>query len=219
MQRSADTSSSFHQPRMKSRAYVEPSSGKHSVFTHFPKDPNREKCVKRPKKASASCRRRAGTVVPRVEHFLVTWSQRITKFSVKRVNRGTIIDMSWWYKIESCLCKTKTTHETPEEPGASKETRSHLHRQFLGIWQVLRGIILESLYVNATQIGNKWICRKSSAQSERGDICGIVNLAWMKWAGGFCGMLVLSAKRSRPLVWWEERHHTKGGSKRHLTDE
>ena len=30
------------------------------------------------------------------------------------------------------------------------------------------------MYVNATQIGNKWDCRKSSAQSERRDICGIV---------------------------------------------
>ena len=47
-------------------------------------------------------------------------------------------------------------------------------RQFLGIWQVLRGSILESLYVDTTQIGNKCDCRKSIAQSERRDICGAV---------------------------------------------
>ena len=33
---------------------------------------------------------------------------------------------------------------------------------------------MESLHVNATQIRNKWDWRKSSAQSERRDICGIV---------------------------------------------
>ena len=37
MQRSADTSSSSHEPPMEPRAYVEPGSGKHSVFTHFPR--------------------------------------------------------------------------------------------------------------------------------------------------------------------------------------
>ena len=42
MQRSAHTSSSSHDPPMEPRAHVEPGSGKHSVFTHFPKDPNCE---------------------------------------------------------------------------------------------------------------------------------------------------------------------------------
>ena len=35
-----DTSSSSHELPMESRAEVEPGSGKHSVYTHFPKDPN-----------------------------------------------------------------------------------------------------------------------------------------------------------------------------------
>ena len=42
MQRSADTSKSSHEPPMEPRAYVEPCSGKHSVLTHFPKDPSCE---------------------------------------------------------------------------------------------------------------------------------------------------------------------------------
>ena len=40
--------------------------------------------------------------------------------------------------------------------GADEETNSHLYWQFFGNWQVLRGIILESLYVNTTRIRNKW---------------------------------------------------------------
>ena len=68
MQRSADTSSSSHEPPMEPRAFVEPGSGTHSVFTHFPKDTNCGICLKT-KITRASCRRRAGTVVPSAEHF------------------------------------------------------------------------------------------------------------------------------------------------------
>ena len=37
--KSADTSKSSHELPMELRAYVEPGSGKHSVYTHLPKDP------------------------------------------------------------------------------------------------------------------------------------------------------------------------------------
>ena len=68
MQSSADTSSSSHEPPMEPRAYVEPGSGKHSVFTHIPKDPNCEIRLKT-KMTRASCRRRAHAVMPRAEIF------------------------------------------------------------------------------------------------------------------------------------------------------
>ena len=35
-----DTSSSSHELPIESRAKAEPGSGRHSVYTHFPKDPN-----------------------------------------------------------------------------------------------------------------------------------------------------------------------------------
>ena len=47
---------------------MEQGSGKHSVYTQFPKDPNCDICSKT-KIMRASCRRRAGTVVPRAEIF------------------------------------------------------------------------------------------------------------------------------------------------------
>ena len=59
---------SSHELPMESRAKVVRGSGKHSVHTHFPKDPNCDICLKT-KTTRASCRRRAGTVVPRAEHF------------------------------------------------------------------------------------------------------------------------------------------------------
>ena len=53
---------------MESRAKVELGSGKHSDYTHFPKDPNCDICLKT-KITRSSCKRRAGTVAPRADIF------------------------------------------------------------------------------------------------------------------------------------------------------
>ena len=63
-----DTASSSHELPMESRAKVEPGSGKHGVYTHFPRDPNCDVCLKT-EITRASCRRRAGTSAPRAENF------------------------------------------------------------------------------------------------------------------------------------------------------
>ena len=47
---------------------METGSGTQSVYTHFPKDPNCDICLKT-KITRTFCRRRTGTVVPRAEHF------------------------------------------------------------------------------------------------------------------------------------------------------
>ena len=68
---------------------MEPGSGNHSVYTHFPKDPNCDICLKR-KMTRVSCRRRSGTVVPRAEHFgdLITADHKIlSEESESRNNR------------------------------------------------------------------------------------------------------------------------------------
>ena len=64
-----DTSKSPLELLMEPRAKVEPGSGKHSVSTHFPKDPNCDIWLKT-KITRASCRRRAGAVVPKAENFV-----------------------------------------------------------------------------------------------------------------------------------------------------
>ena len=63
-----DTSSSSNELPMESRAKVDPGSGKHSVYTNFPKHPTCDICLKR-KITRSSCRRRTGTVLPRAENF------------------------------------------------------------------------------------------------------------------------------------------------------
>ena len=145
-----DTSSSSHGLLMESRAKVEPVSGEHSCL----QDPNCDICLKT-KVTRASCRRRAGTVVPKAEHFgdLITADHKI--LSEGSTSVVTILHM--WNK------NFPGDPEEPNEfPGADEETKSHLHWQFLGIWEGLWGIILESLYVNTTQIRNIWDCWKCS---------------------------------------------------------
>ena len=105
--------------------------------------------------------------------------------------------------------QSKNFSGDPEQPnevlGADEETKSRLHWQFLEIWQVLRGIILESMYVNAARIGNEWDCWKSGTQNKGRNFCSVVaiRLGW-KMVGRFHGKSLLSAKHSRSLDWWED---------------
>ena len=131
MQKTAHTSSSSHDPPMEPRAHVEPGSGRHSVFTHFPKDPNCEMCLKT-KITRASCRRRANAVMPRAEHFgdLITADHKVlSEESESRNNQRYAVvvqDLSTQW-LQSYPCKTKTSQETQksnEVPGADKETKS-----------------------------------------------------------------------------------------------
>ena len=68
--------------------------GKHSVYTHFPKDRNCEIC-KRTKITRAPCRRRNGEAVPRAEFFGVLIA-KVHKVLSENVNLETIIDMQSW---------------------------------------------------------------------------------------------------------------------------
>ena len=115
-----DTSSSSHELPMESRAKVEPGSGKHSVYTHFPKNPNCDIFLKT-KITRASCRRHAGTGVPRAENFgeVITADHKILgEESESRNNhRYTIVVQNLatqW--LQSCPCKSKTSQETQISP-------------------------------------------------------------------------------------------------------
>ena len=68
-QGSQDTSKSSHELPKEPQAKVEPGFCKQSVYTHFPKDPNCDICLKT-KITRSSCRRRTGTVVPERNIFV-----------------------------------------------------------------------------------------------------------------------------------------------------
>ena len=60
--------SSSHESSLEPTPARSADLGKHSVYTHFPKDRNCEIC-QRTKITRAPCRRRIGGVVPRAEFF------------------------------------------------------------------------------------------------------------------------------------------------------
>ena len=107
-------------------------SGEHSVYTHFPKDPNCDICLKT-KITRASCRRRTGTVVPIAENVgdLITPDHKIlSEGSESRNNHRYAVVVqdlaTQWLQLYPC--KTKTSLETQKKvSGAEEETKSHLH--------------------------------------------------------------------------------------------
>ena len=95
---------------------MEPGSGKHSVKTHFPKDPNCDVCWKT-KITRASCRCRSGAGVPRAEHFgdLITVDNEIlSEESESRNNHryAVVVQDLATQCIQSYPCGTKTSQET-----------------------------------------------------------------------------------------------------------
>ena len=198
--------SSSHELSLKPTPTGSVDLGKHSVYTHFPTDRNWEIC-QRTKITRAPCRRRIGGAVPRAEHFgdLITADHKVPSEGCESRNNHryavVVQDLATQW-IQSYPCKTKTSQETPcksswsriGSPKSVTLTTPCLWRSFL-----------ESLYVDTTQIGNKWDCWESSTQSERRYVCSTVAIrsGW-KMVGRFHGMLYLSAKHSRSLVWWDD---------------
>ena len=70
--------SSSHEASLEPTIKRREDLGKHSVYTHFPKDRNCEIC-KRTKNTRAPCRRRNGEAVPRAEKFgdLITADHKV----------------------------------------------------------------------------------------------------------------------------------------------
>ena len=90
--------------------------GKHSVYTHFPKDRNCEIC-QRTQITRPPCRRRIGGVVPRAEKFddLMTADHKVlSEGSESRNSRRYAVvvqDLATQW-IQSYPCNTKTSQET-----------------------------------------------------------------------------------------------------------
>ena len=109
------SSSSSHELPVEPRAKVVSGSGKHSVFSHFPKSTNCNLCLR------INCRRRTGTVVPKSTTFW--WfdnrgsqnSHKILKRERESRNnhRYAVVEQdlaTQW--LQFYPCKTQTSQET-----------------------------------------------------------------------------------------------------------
>ena len=108
-----ESSSSSHELPSEPRAKVV--SGKHSIFTHFPKDRNCDICL-RTKITRASCRKRTGTVVARAGNFgdLITADHKVLSEGCESRNNHphavVVQDLATQW-IQSFPCKTRTSQK------------------------------------------------------------------------------------------------------------
>ena len=120
-----DISSSSHELPSEPRSNVV--SGKHSIYTYFPKGPDCDICL-RTKITRASCRRRTGTVEPRAEHVgdFVTADHKVLGEGCESRNNHryavVVQDLATQW-LQSYPCKTKTSQDTQKLTGADKETK------------------------------------------------------------------------------------------------
>ena len=114
LERGDSLASSSHEPSLEPTRSVD--LGKHSVYTHFPKDRNCEIC-QRTKITRAPCRRRNGGAVPRAENFgdLITADHKVLSENCESRNNhryAVVVEDLAIQWIQSYPCKAKTSQET-----------------------------------------------------------------------------------------------------------
>ena len=108
--------SSSHEASLEPTCKRREEVGKHSVYTHVPKDRNCE-IYKRTKITRAPCRRRNGEAVPRAEKFgdLITADHKVFSDNCESRNNHryavVVQDLATQW-IQAYPCKTKTSQET-----------------------------------------------------------------------------------------------------------
>ena len=108
--------SSSHEVSLEPTSKRREDLGKHSVYTHCPKDRNCEIC-KRTKITRAPCRRRNGGAVLRAENFgdLITADHKVLNENCESRNNHryavVVQDLATQW-IQAYPCKTKTSQET-----------------------------------------------------------------------------------------------------------
>ena len=127
--------SSTHEVSLEPTTKRREDLGKHSVYTHFPKDRNCEIC-KRTKITRAPCRRRNGEAVPRAVNFgdLITADHKVLSDNCESRNNHryavVVQDLATQW-IQAYPCKNQNFTRNPENlakvPGTREETESHLH--------------------------------------------------------------------------------------------
>ena len=177
---------------------------KHSILYSLSKRPKlREVCL-RTKMARAPCGRRTGEAPRRAEKFcdLITADHKVLNEGCEsRDNHRYAVvvqDLATQW-IQSYPCKTnkdftRDGKEFVQVLGTVTQAKSHLHRQFIRVWEILWRSIMESSNLNTSSIRDKWHCWKSDSQSEGRNISSIaqIRIGW-KRVGWLYGMVLLCA--------------------------
>ena len=169
-------------------------SGKHGIYTHFPKYRNCDICMRRAKITRALCRKRIGTVVPRAENCCdsITADHKIlSEESESRNNRRYAVvvqDLATQW-TQSYLCKTKTS----QEPQKSL-------RQFLEpTWKPNVFFADNSLEFGKSFEDLSW--NHCTSTRHRSETNGIAERAVRSVKGGTSAVLLQSGLDEK---WWED---------------
>ena len=123
--------SSSHEVSLEPTTKRRDDLGKHSVYTHFPKDRNCEIC-KRTKITRAPCRRRNGEAVLRAVNFgdLITADHKVLSDNCESRNNhryAVVVQYLASQWIQAYPCKNKTSQDTQRSLQKFLEPKSHLH--------------------------------------------------------------------------------------------
>ena len=148
-------SSSSHEPSLEPMPSRPADFGKHSVYTHFPKDRNCEIC-ERTKITRAPCRRRIGGAVARAEKFgdLITADHKVLSDNCESRNNhryAIVVEDLATQWIQSYPCKTKTSQETQRSLQKFLEPNRNLQSFTLTIpWNLVKPVKNSSTGAGAT---------------------------------------------------------------------
>ena len=197
--------------------------GKHSVYTHFPKNRNCEIC-QRTKITRAPCGRRIGRVVPRAENFGDSRSQSSQwRLWVSKNHQYAVVvqDLATQW-IQSYPCKTKTSQETQrnlqkflEPKRKPKVIYTDNSLEFGKACEDLPGIIVRQHHTDRKQ---PRLLREQHVEWKKARLQYCCNQVWMKIGGQIpwnviliCGTFKISCLMGR--------RHTKDVLENLLKDE
>ena len=177
---------------MESRAKVEPGLGKHSIYAHFPKDPNCDICLKT-KITRTSCRRRTGAVVPRAENFgdLIKADHKVLSENCESLNNHryavVVQDMATQW-IQAYPCKKKKGHRKHKEACKSSWSRTGSLKSLtltgpLNLAKPVKifpGITARLHHTDQKQMG---LLREQCVELRRGHLRYCCNQVWTKIGG------------------------------------
>ena len=201
-------------------------SGKHSIFTHLPKNPNCE-IWKRTRITSAFCKNCNGESVLLAENFgdLITADHKVLSEGCESRNNHryavVVQDLATQW-IQSYPCKTKTSQETQRSLQKFLEpirkpiviyTDNFL--EFANLVKIFPGIIVRRHHTDRKQIG---LLEEQHAEWKKVHLQYCCNQVWKKNGGQipWNALLICETFKISCLMG---RLHTNGGSANHSKDQ
>ena len=204
--------SSSHEPSLEPTSTRSVDLDKHEVYTRFPQDRMCEIC-QRTEITRVPCKRRIGGVVPRAENigdFLTADHKVLSEGCESRNNHryAVVVQDLTTEWIQSYPCKTKTSQETQRNLQkfleSDRKSRVIYTDNSLEFGKACEDLCWNHSTSTSHRSETNGIAERAVRCCERRHLCRIcaIRSEW-KLVIRFYGILYLSAKRYRSLIWWE----------------